>query len=197
MSESLKSKTVSGVLWSAIERFSLQGVQFIINILMSRLLLPSDYGMIGMLAVFLQISQTFIDSGFSDALVQKKDRTETDLSTVFYFNIIISVLLYILLFIGAPYIAQFYRMPELTLVTRVIMLNLIFSSFAAVPKTILTIRIDFKSQSKISLISAIISGIVGITMAYKGLGVWALVIQSLLNASLTVLLFFIILIGVH
>lgn len=88
-------------------------------------------------------------------------------------------------------------MPELTLVTRVIMLNLIFSSFAAVPKTILTIRIDFKSQSKISLISAIISGIVGITMAYKGLGVWALVVQSLLNASLTVLLFFIILIGVH
>ena len=84
MSESLKSKTVSGVLWSAIERFSLQGVQFIINILMARLLLPSDYGMIGMLAVFLQISQTFIDSGFSDALVQKKDRTETDLSTVFY-----------------------------------------------------------------------------------------------------------------
>lgn len=83
MSESLKSKTVSGVLWSAIERFSLQGVQFIINILMARLLLPSDYGMIGMLAVFLQISQTFIDSGFSDALVQKKDRTETDLSTVF------------------------------------------------------------------------------------------------------------------
>lgn len=111
-----------------------------------------------------------------------------------YYNICTALYL---LFIGAPYIAQFYRMPELTLVTRVIMLNLIFSSFAAVPKTILTIRIDFKSQSKISLISAIISGIVGITMAYKGLGVWALVIQSLLNASLTVLLFFIILIGVH
>lgn len=86
MSDSLKSKTVSGVLWSAIERFSLQGVQFIINVLMARLLLPSDYGMIGMLAVFLQISQTFIDSGFSDALVQKKDRTETDLSTVFLFQ---------------------------------------------------------------------------------------------------------------
>ena len=137
MSDSLKSKTVSGVLWSAIERFSLQGVQFIINVLMARLLLPSDYGMIGMLAVFLQISQTFIDSGFSDALVQKKDRTETDLSTVFYFNIVISVLLYLLLFIGAPFIAQFYHMPELTLVTRIVMLNLIFSSFAAVPKIIL------------------------------------------------------------
>lgn len=190
MSESLKSKTVSGVLWSAIERFSLQGIQFIINILMARLLLPSDYGMIGMLAVFLQISQTFIDSGFSDALVQKKDRTETDLSTVFYFNIVISVLLYILLFIGAPYIAQFYRMPELTLVTRIIMLNLVFSSFAAVPKTILTIKIDFKSQSKISLISAVVSGVVGITMAYKGTGVWSLVVQSLLNALLIALLFF-------
>ncbi len=190
MSENLKSKTVSGVLWSAVERFSLQGVQFVINILMARLLLPSDYGMIGMLAVFLQISQTFVDSGFSDALVQKKDRTETDLSTVFYFNIVISVLLYVLLFIGAPYIAQFYRMPELTLVTRIIMLNLIFSSFTAVPKTILTIRIDFRTQSKISLISAIISGVVGIIMAYKGTGVWALVAQTLLNAILITFLFF-------
>ena len=190
MSENLKSKTVSGVLWSAVERFSLQGVQFVINILMARLLLPSDYGMIGMLAVFLQISQTFVDSGFSDALVQKKDRTETDLSTVFYFNIVISVLLYVLLFISAPYIAQFYRMPELTLVTRIIMLNLIFSSFTAVPKTILTIRIDFRTQSKISLISAIISGVVGIIMAYKGTGVWALVAQTLLNAILITFLFF-------
>ncbi len=190
MSENLKSKTVSGVLWSAVERFSLQGVQFVINILMARLLLPSDYGMIGMLAVFLQISQTFVDSGFSDALVQKKDRTETDLSTVFYFNIVISVLLYVLLFIGAPYIAQFYRMPELTLVARIIMLNLIFSSFTAVPKTILTIRIDFRTQSKISLISAIISGVVGIIMAYKGTGVWALVAQTLLNAILITFLFF-------
>ncbi|WP_320886802.1 lipopolysaccharide biosynthesis protein [Bacteroides clarus] len=186
----MKSKTVSGVLWSAVERFSLQGVQFVINILMARLLLPSDYGMIGMLAVFLQISQTFVDSGFSDALVQKKDRTETDLSTVFYFNIVISVLLYVLLFIGAPYIAQFYRMPELTLVARIIMLNLIFSSFTAVPKTILTIRIDFRTQSKISLISAIISGVVGIIMAYKGTGVWALVAQTLLNAILITFLFF-------
>lgn len=190
MAESLKSKTATGVLWSAIERFSLQGVQFIINIIMARLLLPSDYGMVGMLAVFLQISQTFIDSGFSDALVQKKDRTETDLSTVFYFNIAISILIYILLYIGAPFIAKFYHTPELTLVTRVIMLNLIFLSIAAVPKTILTIRIDFKSQSKISLISAIISGIIGILMAYKSYGVWALIAQSLLNSFLTVLLFF-------
>ena len=84
---SLKQKTLSGVLWSCVERFSVQGIQFVIMVIMARILLPSDYGMIGMLAVFLQISQTFIDSGFSDALVQKKDRTETDLSTVFYLQI--------------------------------------------------------------------------------------------------------------
>ncbi len=186
--EELKSKTISGIQWSAVERFSLQGVQFAINIIMARLLLPSDYGMIGMLAIFLQISQTFMDSGFSDALVQKKDRTEKDLSTVFYFNIAISILLYSLLFISAPFISRFYHMSELTWVTRILTLNLIITSFAAIPKTILMIRIDFKTQSKISLISAIASGCIGIAMAYKEYGVWALVCQSLLNALFVTLL---------
>lgn len=188
MTDSLKSKTVSGVLWSAVERFSLQGVQFIINIIMARLLLPSDYGMIGMLAVFLQISQTFIDSGFSDALIQKKNRTNKDLSTVFYFNIVLSIILYFLIFILAPYIANFYHTPELELVTRIITLNLIIASFSAIHKIILTINIDFKTLSKISLIAAIISGGIGITMAYRGSGVWSLVIQSLLNTFLITIL---------
>lgn len=188
MADSLKSKTVSGVLWSAIERFSLQGVQFVINIIMARLLLPSDYGMIGMLAVFLQISQTFIDSGFSDALIQKKNRTEQDLSTVFYFNIVLSFVFYLLIFFSAPYIADFYHTPGLELVTRIITLNLIIASFSAVHKTILTINIDFKTQSKISLIAAIISGGIGITMAYQNCGVWALVVQSLLYTFLITIL---------
>lgn len=188
MAESLKSKTVSGVLWSAIERFSLQGVQFIINIIMARLLLPSDYGMIGMLAVFLQISQTFIDSGFSDALIQKKNRTNQDLSTVFYFNIVLSLVFYLLIFFSAPYIADFYHTPGLELVTRIITLNLIIASFSAVHKTILTINIDFKTQSKISLIAALTSGGIGITMAYQNCGVWSLVVQSLLNTFLITIL---------
>lgn len=188
MTDSLKSKTVSGVLWSAVERFSLQGVQFVINIIMARLLLPSDYGMIGMLAVFLQISQTFIDSGFSDALIQKKNRTNQDLSTVFYFNIILSIILYFLIFISAPYIANFYHTPKLELLTRIITLNLIIASFSAVHKTILTINIDFKTLSKISLIAAIISGGIGITMAYQDGGVWSLVVQSLLNTFLITIL---------
>ena len=87
MVENLKNKTIHGVLWSAIERFSLQGVQFLINIIMARLLLPSEYGLVAMLAIFLQISQVFIDSGFTNALIQRKNRTEVDYSTVFYFNI--------------------------------------------------------------------------------------------------------------
>lgn len=193
MAESLKSKTVSGVLWSALERFSLQGVQFVINIIMARLLLPSDYGMIGMLVIFLQISQAFIDSGFANALIQKKDRTNTDFSTVFYFNVVLSILFYVLIFISAPYIADFYHMPTLTLVTRVISLGLIISSLSAVHKTKLICTIDFKTQSKVSLVSAIFSGLLGIFMAYTGFGVWALVYQSLVNALLQTIMYYVFL----
>ena len=119
MADSIKTKTVHGVIWSALERFSLQGVQFLINIVMARLLLPSDYGLIAMLAIFLQISQAFVDSGFTNALIQRKDRNEVDFSTVFYFNIVIAVVFYLILFVAAPWIADFYHMPALVAVTRV------------------------------------------------------------------------------
>ena len=189
MTENLKRKTVSGVMWSAIERFSLQGVQFVMQLVMARLLLPSDYGMIVMLTIFLQIAQAFIDSGFTNALIQKKDRTEVDYSTVFYFNIIIALLFYCILFVSAPLIAKFYNMPDLILVMRVMALSLIILSFSAVHKTKLTIEINFKIQSKITLIAAGISGIIGVGIAYWGYGVWALVYQSILNAMLTTILF--------
>lgn len=190
MTENLKSKTISGIFWSAVERFSLQGVQFVINIIMARLLLPSDYGMIGMLSVFLLISQTFIDGGFANALIQRKNRTEIDFSTVFYFNVFISILFYILIFISAPLIADFYNMSGLEDVTRVIALSLIISSLSAVHKTKLTIDIDFKTQSKISLTAALISGIVGIWMAYENWGVWALVTQTLINSTLQTVFYY-------
>ena len=176
-------------MWSAIERFSLQGVQFVMQLVMARLLLPSDYGMIAMLTIFLQIAQAFIDSGFTNALIQKKDRTEVDYSTVFYFNIIIALLFYCILFVSAPLIAKFYNMPDLILVMRVMALSLIILSFSAVHKTKLTIEINFKIQSKITLIAAGISGIIGVGIAYWGYGVWALVYQSILNAMLTTILF--------
>lgn len=191
MASELKEKTVSGIMWSAIERFSLQLVQFVINIIMARLLLPSDYGMIGMLAIFLQISQAFVDGGFANALIQKQDRTEIDYSTVFYFNIAISVLFYVLIFVFAPLIAEFYRMPDLTIVARIIAINLIISSLSAVHKIKLIVAVNFKTQSIISLVSAIISGTVGIVLAYNNWGVWALVFQSVFNSLLlTILLYY-------
>lgn len=190
MVESLKKRTISGIIWSAIERFSLQGVQFIINIVMARLLLPSDYGLIGMLAIFLQVAQVFIDSGFASALVQRKDRTELDYATVFYFNIVIAVAIYLLLFACSPLIASFYRMPALENVTKVISLSLIFNSFSSVYRTKLIIDVNFKTLSKVSLLSAGISGAMGIGMAYSFFGIWALVWQTLLNALLSTVFFY-------
>ena len=125
MSNSIKQQAVKGVMWSAVERFSVQGIQFVLTIIIARLILPSEYGLIAMLSIFLAIAQTFVDSGFSNALIQKKDRTEVDFSTVFYFNILISLVVYGVLFITAPYIASFYGEPELVAVTRGIGVNII------------------------------------------------------------------------
>lgn len=186
MAEGLKGQTISGVIWSFIERFSTQGVQFVITIIMARILSPSDYGLIGMLAIFMGISQVFIDGGFSSALIQSKHKDENDYSTVFYINLGISIILYTLLFIAAPYIAKFYNQPLLTPITRIYSLNLVINSLAAVNRTILVIRVDFKTQSKISLLSASISGIIGIYCAYTGWGVWSLVIQMISSALLNV-----------
>ena len=172
LEESLKKKTVNGVIWSAIDRFSTQGIQFVFSILIARLLMPSDYGVIAMLAIFLAVSQTFIDSGFGTALVQKSDRTETDFSTVFYFNIVVAILFYILLWLSSPYIASFYDIPMLKDVTRVVALTLVFSALGGIQNAKLSIAIDFKTRAIISLISALSTGCVGLYMAYSGYGAW-------------------------
>lgn len=179
--QELKNKVSKGFLWSCIERFSIQGVQFIVGIVIARILSPHDYGMVGMVVVFLAISQVFIDSGFSTALIQKKDRNETDYSTVFYFNIVLGILFYLLLFVTAPLIARFYNQPELVNITRVLGINVFLISLAVVQRAKLTVVVDFKTQAKAGLIAIIISGGLGIVLAYNGWGVWALVIQTLLN----------------
>ena len=132
MSESLKNKTVKGVFWSAVERFSVAGISFLFGLVLARLLSPSDYGVIAMLNIFMAISQTFIDSGFSSALIRKPDRTETDNATAFYFNIVVGVVCYLVLFGAAPLIARFYDEPILVPVTRVIGLNLLLNSLCVV-----------------------------------------------------------------
>ncbi len=188
MTESLKNKAVQGTVWSTLERFSVQGILFVVMIIMARILTPEDYGLVAMLSIFIAISQSIIDSGFSQALIRKQDRSEIDNSTVFYFNIGVGLSLYLILFSSAPLIANFYAEPLLVPITRVIGLSLIFNSFGVVQRALLTVRLDFKTQAKASLIGAVLSGIIGIWMAYNGYGVWAIVWQQLSNLAVTTFL---------
>lgn len=175
----LKQKTVSGLKWSAFERFSSQGIGFVISIIIARILSPSDYGIIGMISIFTGVSGVFIGAGFGAALIRKQNRTDADFSTVFYYNIVVSLFFYTILFFCAPLIARFYSSPILIPITRVVSLNMVIGAVGAIQSTKLNIAIDFKTQSKISLISLFITGTIGITMAYTGFGVWALVFQGL------------------
>lgn len=192
MAGTVKNNASKSIFWSAIERLSVQSASFILSIIIARLVLPSDYGLIAMLAIFISLAQTFVDSGFSNALIQKQDRTEADFSTVFYFNIIVSLIIYLLLFFCAPLIAAFYNEPILTNLTKWVSLSFVLSSFAVVQRAKLTIIHDFKTQAIVSFASVIISGFCGIIAAAKGLGVWALVIQTLVNQGLTTVLFWVV-----
>lgn len=189
---SLKQKTFKGVVWSAIERFSTQGVQFLFGILLARLLTPNDYGMIAMLAIFMAVSQTFIDSGFGNALIRKPDRNEADKATVFFFNIFMAAACYGVIFLAAPFAAQFYGMPQLSDILRILAINLIIQAFGAIQRLNLTIDLNFKTLAKVSLIGAIIGGTAGLVCAYNGLGVWSLVVQQMATTSSSVVLFWVL-----
>lgn len=188
----MKGRATRSVFWSAIERFSVQGIQFLLTIIIARLVSPSDYGLIAMLGIFLAIAQAFIDSGFSNALIQKQDRTNVDFYTVFYFNIIVGLAVYILLYIAAPYIAAFYDEPKLNIITKIVSANLIISSFSVIQRAILTIELNFKKQATASLIAVMASGGVGVYLAYIGYGVWAIIIQTLLNTTLNTIMLWIV-----
>lgn len=188
---SVKESTIKGVKWSAIERFSVQGISFLVGLVLARLLSPSDFGVIGMLSIFMSISQTFIDSGFSNALIRKLDRTEIDCSTAFYFNIVVGLFFFILLYFCSPVIASFYNMPILTDITRVLGITLFINSLTVVQVALLTIKIDFQTQAKINLIGALVSGFIGIVLAFCGFGVWSLVYQQVSRALISTLLFWI------
>jgi O-antigen/teichoic acid export membrane protein len=187
----MKSSTIAvkGILWSAIERFSTQGALFVLSIILARIIAPHNFGLLAMLSIFIEIANTFVDSGFSKALVQKQDRTEKDFSTVFFFNIIISIIIYLVLFLTSPYIAAFYNEPILETLTKYVSINIIITSFAVVQRAQLVIRVDFKKQAKYSVIAVLISGLVGVILAYNNYGVWALVVQSLLYNLIDTLLY--------
>ena len=182
MAEDLKQKTVKGVSWSFIEQILTRGVNFVIGIILARLLSPTDYGLVGMLGIFIAISQIFIDGGFTNALIREKDATDADYSTVYYVNLGLSLVFYFLLYFCAPAIANFYEQPVLKPLMRVTALMLVISAAASVQGTMLTKKVDFRTKSVISILSALLSGAAGIVCAYKGLGPWALVAQSLTSA---------------
>ena len=180
--QTLKQATTKGLFWSSVERFSNQGVQFVFSIILARLLSPSDYGIIAMVTIFFAVAQSFVDSGFSNALVRKTDRVGEDLSTCFYFNIGVGIIAYIVLFLIAPLVANFYNQPILSPIIRITGLGVILNSLCVVQQALFTIKIDFKSQAKITLSATVISGIVGILLAYQGYGIWALVWQGVASS---------------
>lgn len=184
------SKTKEGFLWSFLENASLQGIRFLIGILMARLLSPADYGMVGMLTVFIVISDLLINSGLGSALTKLQDRTEKDFSTAFYFNVVMGVGLYFLLYSVSPYISEFYKLPLLTDLAKIIALSLLFNSFSVVPNAILQINLRFRTISFVSIITAILSGLSGLYFAYHNFGVWALVYSTIIgNAGRVILLY--------
>jgi O-antigen/teichoic acid export membrane protein len=169
------------MLWSLAENFSLQAVQFIVSIVLARLLLPEQFGLIGMLTLFIALAQSILDSGFGTALIQKKDTNRLDTCSVFYFNLSVGILLTCLLFACAPLIASFYGEPILTPLTRLLSLGIFINGFSLVPTAVLTKQMEFKALLKVNLSSVIISGSVGVGLALKGLGVWSIAVQSVVN----------------
>ncbi len=180
--QSLKITASRAMIWNAIEKFSVQGGRFVFTVVLARLLLPADFGLIGMLSIFIAISQSFIESGMGMGLVQKQDRTEADYSTVFIYNLSVSIIFYLIIYLTAPLIADFYETPQLVVLARVLSINLIINSLSMIQLTRLTIRLDFKSIAKVNIITMLTGGIFGVYFAVTGYGVWALVIQNLVSA---------------
>ncbi len=176
--DNLKQITFNALIWRGMQVFGQQGIRIVIQIILARLLLPEQFGLIAMLTIFIMLSENIINSGFGQALVQKKNATHTDECSIFYFNILVSVVATGLLWLFAPWISAFYNQPLLIPLTRVLSLNLIINAFSQIQRIILIKKIDFKSQLKVGISASLFSGIVGAVMAYKGFGVWALVGQQ-------------------
>ena len=185
--DSLTNITIKGTLWSFTERFFAQGVHFLVMVVMARLLSPKEFGLIGMLAIFIAVAQSLIDSGFSQALIRKQNRSDVDKNTVFYFNIVVSSFLYILLYLLSPWVASFYDEAHLCKIMRVTCLVIVINSFGVVQRANFVTAVDFKSQTKASLIAAIVSGFIGVYLAYYDYGVWALVYQQLSSSVMNVI----------
>lgn len=184
----IKEQTLTGVKWGTIDKFSSTAIQFLIGIVLARLLSPEDFGTVGLLSIFFAISNVFADGGFYTAVIRKKELSFSDCCTVFYYNLVVNIICYIVLFFCAPLIADFFHMPILISILRVYALNLIIGAFSSIHFAILTRNVDFKKPAIIHVSCNIISGIVGISLAYNGWGVWALVYSYLCSSLIAVFL---------
>lgn len=180
---SLRKQALSGMIWTYSQQFGSQLLSFGVSVVLARLILPQEFGLIGMLAIFMGVSSALFEGGLTSSLIRTKDVNDEDYTTVFIFNFIGSIILYLLLFIASPYIAEFYDQPILVNITRVYGLNFIFLAFGTVQNTVLTRELKFKKQALITLPALLISSLVGLSMAYFGYGVWSLVFSSLVNSS--------------
>ena len=185
----IKEKAMSSVLWTTIQKVTGYIILFISGIILARLLDPEDYGCIGMLTIFMSLTTVFVDAGFGTALIQKKRPTQEDYSTVFYFNLVMSTIMYLILFISAPYIARFYHMDLLCSVLRVQGVTLIINAFATIQTNQLMKQFRFKKIAIVSLSASVIALSITIIMAYKKFGVWALVTQHILTALIPAIVY--------
>jgi len=178
----LKEKAVSGIFWSFSDSMATQLSQFIAGLILARILSPDEFGLVGMITVFVAISQSLSDGGFGDALIRKKDVSDADYSTAFYFNLIASVAIFAVLYFTAPAVARFYAQPELVDIERVLGITILINALCIVQRTQLTIKVNFKMHMKVNLVASVISGVIAIIMALTGFGVWALVWRSIIRS---------------
>ena len=180
--KNLKEKSIDGVIWNLLEKIGIQLIRLVLGVILARLLTPTDYGLIGMIMVFIAISVMFIDSGFGLAYIQKKDADDFDASTIFYFNLSVSIFFFVILWLSAPLIANFYEETQLVNLLRVLSIVLVINSFGLIQRTKLTKNVDFRKKTILMLISSVVSGACAIIMALMNYGVWSLVAQSIVKA---------------
>ncbi len=185
-------KSYLATIWSVLDRVWSQIVGLFIGIVLARLLTPEDYGLVGISTIFITFSNVFIEAGFSNALIRKLDRTQTDYSTAFHFNVIMGVVMYLVLYISSPFIADYFEDQQLVLLTRIVSITVILNSLCIVQNAILTAELRMKEQAFINIASQIPSGLVAIYLAYRGLGVYSLVVFSVLSAFIRTLMFWIV-----
>mgnify|MGYP003641861630 CR=1 FL=1 len=176
------------MLWSSLEKFSVQGVSFIIGIILARLLTPKEYGTVGLLLVFISFSQVFIDSGFGAALIQKQDRSQSDINTVFTFNFLVAILCFIVIWMIAPFISAYYEIEKLSKFIRFLSITLFFQAIGLIPQTLLTIDMNFKSLAKVNILATLLSGIIAIYLAYNDYGEMAIIWQTILKTFIIAIL---------